>query len=103
MAAKTDAKKFSEALELLEEVAKDKKAELRNLVSKKYGSLKSVLGDVAGVLQKQGRETYDHGIEKVKGLASSTDKNVRRHPWPYLGGTAIAFLILGLILSRSSK
>jgi ElaB/YqjD/DUF883 family membrane-anchored ribosome-binding protein len=103
MAAKTDAKKFSEALELLEEAAKDKKADLQSQVSEKYGSLRSVLGDAAQGLQKQGRETYEHGLEKVKDLASRSDKNVRRHPWPYLGGTAIGFLILGYFLSRSSK
>jgi len=34
MAEKTDAKKISEALELLEEVAKDKKAELQSLSQK---------------------------------------------------------------------
>ena len=103
MAAKTDAKKFSEALGLLEEVAKDKKADLQSLVSEKYGSLRSVLGDVAQGLQKQGRETYEQGIEKVKDLATRSDKSVRRHPWPYLGATAIGFLILGFFLSRSSK
>ena len=103
MAEKTDAKKISEALELLEEVAKDKKAELQSLVSEKYDSLKSVLGDAAEGLQEQGRETYEHGIEKVKDLASRSVENVRRHPWPYLGGTAIGFLILGFFLGRSSK
>jgi len=103
MAEKTDAKKISEALELLEEVAKDKKAELQSLVSEKYGSLKSVLGEVAEGLQKQGRETYQHGIEKVKDLASRSAESVRQHPWPYLGGTAIGFLILGFFLGRSSK
>ncbi len=103
MAEKSDAKKISEALELLEEVAKDKKADLQNLVSEKYGSLKSVLGEVAEGLQKQGREAYEHGIDKVKGLASRSDESVRHHPWPYLGGTAIGFLILGFFLGRSSK
>lgn len=103
MAEKTDAKKISEALELLEEVAKDKKTDLQNLVSEKYGNLKSVLGDVAQGLHKQGRETYEQGLEKVKDLAARSDKSVRQNPWPYLGGTAIGFLILGFFLGRSSK
>jgi len=100
MAAKTDAKKLSEALELLEEVAKDKKTDLQNLVSEKYGNLRSVLGDVAQGLQKQGRETYERGLQKFKDLAARSDKSVRRHPWPYLGATAVGFLILGFFLSR---
>ena len=103
MVNKMDAEKISEALELLEEVAKDKKAELQSLVSEKYGSLKSVLGEVAEGLQKQGRETYEQGIEKVKDLASRSDESVHQTHWPYLGGAAIGFLILGFFLSRSSK
>lgn len=103
MVERTDANKFGEALEPLEEAAKDKKAKLQSLVSEKYGSLKSAIGDVAGGLQKQGRETYEHGIEKVKDLASRSDESVRKHPWPYLGGTAIGFLILGFFLGRWTK
>lgn len=103
MVNKMDAEKISEALELLEEVAKDKKAELQSLVSEKYGSLKSALGDAAEGLEKQGRETYEHGLDKVKDLVSRLDESVRQHPWPYLGGAAIGLLILGFFLSRSSK
>jgi ElaB/YqjD/DUF883 family membrane-anchored ribosome-binding protein len=103
MAKDTDAEKISEALELLEEVAKDKKEELKSLVSDKYHSLKSVLGDVAEGLEKKGVETYEHGIEKVKDLAAKSAKSIRKQPWPYLGGTAIGFLILGIFLSRSRK
>jgi ElaB/YqjD/DUF883 family membrane-anchored ribosome-binding protein len=103
MAEKTDVKKISEALELLEEVAKDKKADLQNLVAEKYDCLKSVIGGVAHGWEKQARETFEHGKEKVKDLASRSDESVRHHPWPYLGGTAIGFLILGFFLGRSSK
>jgi ElaB/YqjD/DUF883 family membrane-anchored ribosome-binding protein len=103
MAKKTDAKRISEALELLEEVAKDKKDELQSLVSEKYGGLKSALGGVAEGLQKKGRETYEQGIDKVKDLASKSDESVHQHPWSYLGGVAIGFLALGFFLGRSSK
>jgi len=103
MAKTTDAEKISEALELLEEVAKDKKDELQSLISDKYHGLKSVLGDVAEGLKKQGRDTIEHGLDKVKDLVSKSDENVHHHPWPYLGGTALGFLILGIFLGRSGK
>lgn len=103
MAKNTDTKKIGEALELLEEVAKDKKDELQSLISDKYHSLKSALGDAAEGLQKQGRETLENGLDMVKDLASRSDKSVRKQPWPYLGGTALGFLVLGFFLGRSSK
>jgi ElaB/YqjD/DUF883 family membrane-anchored ribosome-binding protein len=103
MGERFENKKINEALELLNEAAKDKKDELLNLVSDKYSNLKSVLGGVAEGLQHQARETYEQGIEKVKDLASASNKSVHKDPWPYLGGTALGFLILGFFLGRSSK
>ena len=103
MADKFDDKKINEALELLNEVAKEKLAELQNMVSDKYGNLKSALGGAAERAQHQARETFDQGKEKVKDLASKVDENVHKNPWPYLGGTALGFLILGFSLGRSKK
>ena len=103
MAEKSDVKRINEALELLNEVAKDKRAELRDLVNDKYDNLKSALGGVAEELQHQARKTYEQGKEKVKDLASKSDESVHKNPWPYLGGTAIGFLVLGFFLGRSSK
>ena len=103
MAERFEDKRINEALELLNEAAKDKKAELQNIVADKYSSLKSVLGEVAEGLQQQARGTYKHGKEKIKDLASKSDKSVHKNPWQYLGGTAIGFLILGFFLGRSTK
>jgi len=103
MAVRFEDKRINEALELLNEVAKDKKAELQNMVTDKYSSLKSVLGEVAEGMQHQARETYEHGKEKIKDLASKSDESVHKNPWQYLGGAAIGFLILGFFLGRSSK
>ncbi len=64
---------------------------------------KSGLGKAAEGLQKQGRETYEFSIDKVKDLASRSVESVRHHPWPYLGGAAIGILTLGVLLGRSSK
>lgn len=103
MAERFEDKRINEALELLNEVAKDKKAELQKMVTGKYSNLKSVLSGVAEGLQHQARETYEQGKEKVKDLASEADESVHKNPWPYLGGTALGFLILGFFLGRSRK
>ena len=43
MAEKFEDKKINEALDLLNELAKEKKAELQGMVSEKYSHLKSAL------------------------------------------------------------
>jgi ElaB/YqjD/DUF883 family membrane-anchored ribosome-binding protein len=96
-------KRISEALELLNEVAKEKAAELRGMVSEKYSSLRSALGGVGGKWEREARATYAHGKQEAGELASRLDQNLRENPWPYLGGTALGFLLLGLFLARPKK
>lgn len=103
MAEKIEDKKINEALDLLNELAKEKKAELQGMVSEKYSHLKSALGGASERFQDHARETLAQGEEKVKEFASSIDKDVHKNPWPYLGGTALGFLILGLLLNRHKK
>jgi ElaB/YqjD/DUF883 family membrane-anchored ribosome-binding protein len=103
MAEKFEDKRINEALELLNEVAKEKKAELQGMLSEKYGSLKAALGGAGEKLEREARETFAHGKEEVKELASRVEERVRKNPWPYLGGTALGFLLLGLFLARPKK
>jgi ElaB/YqjD/DUF883 family membrane-anchored ribosome-binding protein len=103
MSEKLEDKRINEALELLNEVAKEKKAELQGMVSEKYGSLKAALGGAGEKLEHEARETLAHGKQEVKELASRIEDRVRQNPWPYLGGTALGFLLLGLFLARPKK
>jgi ElaB/YqjD/DUF883 family membrane-anchored ribosome-binding protein len=100
---KFDDKRIDEALQLLNDVAREKKAELRDMVSRKYTDLKSALGGAAEKMQDQAEKTYTEGKEKVIELASAVDDTVHKNPWPYLGGTALGFLVLGFIFGRSRK
>ena len=98
-----DEKRIDEALELLNEVAKSKEDELKTIITKKYGNLKSALGGIAEKIQHQAHDTYAQGKEKADEIASKVDGSVRGNPWPFLGGTAIGFLILGYLFGRSKK
>jgi ElaB/YqjD/DUF883 family membrane-anchored ribosome-binding protein len=103
MSVKIEDKNIDEALALLNELAKEKASELQGMISAKYGNLMSALGGAAGRMQHEVRETYAQGQEKVEELASKVDVGVRKNPWPYVGGTALAFLVLGYFFSRSRK
>ncbi len=103
MSEKRDEKKISEALDLLEEMAKSNKAELQAMVSNGYSNLEELLAAFANELETQAKETYEEGKDKVIGLATSINKMVHKNPWPYIGGVAVGMLILGLFQGRSKK
>ena len=103
MTDRFDDKRINEALDLLNEMAKEKKADLQEMIHTKYGNLRSAVSGAAGKVQHDVAETYHHGKEKVKELASEVDESVRKNPWLYIGGTALGCLILGFLMGRSKK
>jgi ElaB/YqjD/DUF883 family membrane-anchored ribosome-binding protein len=103
VAEKFEDKRINDALELLNELAKEKKAELRGMISEKYKNLSSALGGSAEELGNQARAAFAEGEAKAREFASQIDENVHKNPWPYLGGTALGFLILGMFLARPKK
>jgi ElaB/YqjD/DUF883 family membrane-anchored ribosome-binding protein len=107
----TNNEKIAEALALLEEAAKGKKDELKNLLSSKYASLKSTLVDAtenaAETLSSAQRREVAALIqakevitEKVKETATVVDDHVHTNPWPYIGGSAVVGLLVGFILGQ---
>ncbi len=104
--------KIAEALRLLEDAAKGKKEELRTLVSNKYHNLKNAFGavelgmaDAMAAAKKRTIEAAlqakDVGLVKAKEIAADVDEQVRENPWPYMGGVAVAALLIGYILGRN--
>lgn len=96
---RTSNAKISEALELLNEVAREKKEELNGLMSNKYAHIREVM--TAGVGQAQ--EAINQGKEKVMELASDVDKRVHKDPWVYIAGTAAASLLVGYLIGSKRK
>ena len=108
----TGSEKITEALKLLEEAARDKKDELRNLMTNKYAHLKNVVADTEhdimesmAIAKKRAAEVLakarDIGGEKAKEIAEDVDESVHKNPWPYIGGVALAALLIGYILGRN--
>ncbi len=111
-ATATSSDKISEALKLLEEAARDKKDELRGLMSNKYAHLKDVVGETGHELReslelvkKRATDALSKAAEvggkKAKEIAGEVDEVVHENPWPVIGGVALAALLIGYILGRN--
>jgi ElaB/YqjD/DUF883 family membrane-anchored ribosome-binding protein len=108
----TSSENFAAALKLLEEAAKQKKDELRTVMSDKYTNLRSLIMESESSLMKslttakdQALETATHvkevSVEKAREIARDVDKDVHQNPWPYIAGTAVVGVLLGYILGRN--
>jgi ElaB/YqjD/DUF883 family membrane-anchored ribosome-binding protein len=86
--------KLEEALNLVNETAKEKKEQLINLMEQKYSNLRVLLSDVA----LNNREI----LGQVRRMA---EKKVRRNPLGTIGGVAAGSLLLGFLfgVSRSRQ
>lgn len=103
-------KKLADALELLNEAAKDKKNEIQNLLNGKYEHVKDAFQEATEKSQKQfdqakrmTEEFIEEGSQKAKETVSEVEKNIRKNPWPYIGGIAVVTLLVGYILGSSKK
>jgi ElaB/YqjD/DUF883 family membrane-anchored ribosome-binding protein len=102
------------ALKLLDEAAKQKKDELRTVMSDKYTHLRSlILENESGLLEsltavkdhalEAATDVKEAGVEKAREIARDVDKGVHQSPWPYIAGSAVVSVLLGYILGRSRK
>ncbi len=105
---------IEEALKLLEEAARQKKDELKSVMSDKYTHLKNAIVEAeSGFVHslsaagKHAVEVAAHAkevsVEKARKLADDVDVVVHRNPWPYIGGAAVIGLLFGYVLGRDRK
>jgi len=97
--SRTSNVKISEALDLLNEAAKEKKDELQGLMSNKYAHIREAMTDGA----KHAQEAIIQGKEKVMEIAGDVDKRVHKDPWVYIAGAAAASLLLGYLMGSKRK
>jgi len=96
-------KRITEALELLNQAAKEKKVELEEMISHKFSDLRSLVEGVKEKMQKETADAYRRSKEKIQDVLSEVDESVHKNPWPYIGGAAAAALLLGYLLGRAKK
>lgn len=110
----TSSENIAKALELLEEAAKQKKDELKAVLSDKHTNLRSLIMEKERNLINTLTTVKDHalqavvhakeaGVEKAREIASDVDKSVHHNPWPYIAGSAAVGLLLGFMLGRNRK
>jgi ElaB/YqjD/DUF883 family membrane-anchored ribosome-binding protein len=108
--ARTSNAKISEALELLNEAAQEKRDELKGLLTDRYSHIRDAM--TAGV--EHGKEVLKHsqdmtqeaiglGKEKVKELAGDVDQRVHKDPWVYIAGAAAGSLLLGYLMGTKRR
>ncbi|MDZ4724158.1 MAG: hypothetical protein SGI97_09685 [candidate division Zixibacteria bacterium] len=103
MTDRFDDKRINDALALLNEVARDKKAELQQTIGSKYSELKSLADTFSASAEEQLAATLHAGKDKAKEIVADVDAKVRNNPWPFIGGAAVVSLLLGIMLGRSKK
>ena len=96
---RTSNAKISEALELLNEAAKEKKDEIKGLMSNKFSHIREAMTESV----ERAQEVIAQGKDKAIEIAGDVDKRVHKDPWVYIAGAAAASLLLGYFMGSKRK
>ncbi len=99
--------KIHDALELLNDAAKEKKDEVFEVINTKYEHVRDMFAGaaengqaIAKEAKKQLSKTLQTEKIKIKQVAGDLNKKVHRSPWAYLGGAALSSFVVGILLAR---
>ncbi len=99
--------KIHEALTLLNEAAKEKKDVLSEMIGDKYANVRDILQEktedgveAATRLGKQLTKGLHAQKGKLKKGAHDLDQKIRKNPWTYIGGAALAAFVMGKFFKR---
>ncbi|MGA0164079.1 MAG: hypothetical protein ACO3LE_07525 [Bdellovibrionota bacterium] len=99
------ADKINEALKILDEAAFEKQKEIKKMIGRNYRNLRSMMEEVGeeaqeelGFVSEKLHEWQDKAKERAKEVGRQVDDQVHEKPWLYIGGAALAGLVLGALL-----
>ncbi len=102
--------KTNGGLHLLNETAKEKSAKVQKLLSEKYSDFVEALQEAAihnkknfnRIKKTVENAVYDSGAT-IKNAAIDIDRQVKKNPWPYIGGATFGALLIGFLTGRITK
>jgi Fe-S cluster assembly scaffold protein SufB len=103
----SDRDKINQALELLNEAARDKQQEVYEAIQNKYEDIKGVFETAAesgrsalDEIKKSAGTVIHSGEERVRKTASNVSGKVHESPWWFMGAVAVAAFVTGYNLSH---
>ncbi len=103
--------KIQQALDLLNEAAHEKRAELYQSLEGQYDELMKALSEItesikekATDVKKKAEVTIHSGQKKIEDsvidAAEKMEEKVHQKPWAFLGAVAVSAFVIGAVLSR---